>query len=1224
MVVASDTAAFALRYGAELQTEFGSDWQSLIVAGEYSGHLSNDGEELQLTSPDGGVVQDFTYSNAWYPATDGGGFSLTARDPSQSPALFGTSAGWNISGSISGSPGTAETNPIPLPGSIVINEVLANPILAGGDMIELHNTTGQAIDIGGWWVSDSSADRTMYHIAPDTLIAADGYFVLGDAANYGAGSGDPGVHTAFRLSPYGFTVAVSSNSGGAAGGYQVNQSFGATPAGISAGLLTDSTGGSDFVLLASPTFGASPSYLGAANVAAAYVSPIVIDEVMYDPAQPTAAEAAAGFTDSDDFEFIELYNRTDTTQSLENYYFGSGVGFSFGWYADGAPGENRTLESGATSTWTTDDLTAGSYTVYADFSLTDQNGDPVAADSAAQYTITFPGGSQIVTVDQNTAVNGQLALGTINTTGPGTVQVQLTRGATAKTSEWTLANQVEFVQGAQDVVVGSPALTSLATQSGLTTLAPGGYVVLVSDYAAFDSRYHVAANHIPVAGAFSGHLDDQGELLALDQAGPADPVTGFVPYYRTDLVNYSSTCALADGRGRRGAALIRLRPADYGNDVNNWLASNTGGTPGAANLGIDPLPPSVPTNLSAAAAVSPTRINLTWTASTDTRSDVDHYVIYRNGVSIGTTSLTSFSDASIQAATNYTYAVSAVNRDGYESDPSAPLVAALPGIVSYDWIDSKDIELYFSEPLSAGPATQVSNYALTGGVSIVGAALSRDNTRLTLTTNQAVAASTAYTLTLNNLTTVSGNQMPVSQQIGFTYQSPTGTILLQYWANLDGGVNVSDLTNPALNPNYPNNPTSTTALTSFEAPANTGQIDYGERIVGYIYPPTTGSYVFWIASDDDGQLWLSTDANPNNAVMIASVSSATGYRQWAASPSQQSAAITLVAGQRYYIYGLQKQGSGADNLSVAWQLPGTTFNTSTGTPIPGIYLAPYGNNLDLTPPAAPADLHAAVTGANNQIALAWTPVTDLAGGIDHYVIYRDGQAYATSATASFTDVSGINSQSRHTYQVAAVNYDGVQGAEFNRFERRAGRHRLDHHNQLDQRGGGVHRAGRSGLRASRRPLSNHRRDDLRRRLAIRRNHRVADHVGLGDRQPHADGQRRRDPRGDCTAAVVGHIRLCGAELGGDVLRGERQLQRNAWEPRPSPIADRHSGRSGLGPHCVAADDRLCRRCHHAGRKLRARQSVAGASRLRQLGELHDDRDRVDLYSGGGHLHLRRQ
>ena len=69
-------------------------------------------------------------------------------------------------------------------------------------------------------------------------------------------------------------------------------------------------------------------------------------------------------------------------------------------------------------------------------------------------------------------------------------------------------------------------------------------------------------------------------------------------------------------------------------------------------------------------------------------------------------------------------------------------------------------------------------------------------------------------------------------------------------------------------------------MTSFEAPTNTGVINYGQRVQGYLYPPTTGYYTFWIASDDYSQLWLSTTSSPTNAVEIASVNGWTNYRAW--------------------------------------------------------------------------------------------------------------------------------------------------------------------------------------------------------------------------------------------------------------------------------------------------------------------------------------------------------
>ena len=154
----------------------------------------------------------------------------------------------------------------------------------------------------------------------------------------------------------------------------------------------------------------------------------------------------------------------------------------------------------------------------------------------------------------------------------------------------------------------------------------------------------------------------------------------------------------------------------------------------------------------------------------------------------------------------------------------------------------------------------------------------------------------------------------------------------------------------------------------------------------------TGYYTFWIASDDNGELWLSTNDNPANKVKIAYVTSWTGSRDWsnADNPTQQSAQIYLQAGQRYYVEALQKEGGGGDNLAVRWQLPdGSWENDDSTIPIPGIRLSPYGG-VDVTPPTAPANVRATFTGGN-QVNLAWSPAVDPESGVDHYVIYRDGE-----------------------------------------------------------------------------------------------------------------------------------------------------------------------------------------------------------------------------------------
>ena len=161
-----------------------------------------------------------------------------------------------------------------------------------------------------------------------------------------------------------------------------------------------------------------------------------------------------------------------------------------------------------------------------------------------------------------------------------------------------------------------------------------------------------------------------------------------------------------------------------------------------------------------------------------------------------------------------------------------------------------------------------------------------------------------------------------------------GSILREVFSGI-GGSSLADLTN---SPAFPNSPTSTNFVTDFfEAPTDVEE-GYGQRMHGYIVPPTTGSYTFWISSDDEGALYLSTDENPVRSRLIANVPGWTGSRQWGNYAEQQSAPITLQAGKAYYVAALMKEGGGGDNLAVRWLRPG---GIDEG-PIPATYLLPWG------------------------------------------------------------------------------------------------------------------------------------------------------------------------------------------------------------------------------------------------------------------------------------------
>ena len=166
--------------------------------------------------------------------------------------------------------------------------------------------------------------------------------------------------------------------------------------------------------------------------------------------------------------------------------------------------------------------------------------------------------------------------------------------------------------------------------------------------------------------------------------------------------------------------------------------------------------------------------------------------------------------------------------------------------------------------------------------------------------------------------------MPLGAQQGF-YR--------EYYAGISGG-RVADLTAAAA---FPDAPTVEEVVNSqLETGVNVADY-YGQRVRALLTPTVTGSYTFWVATDDGGELWLGTDHLPASRRRIAYVSGWTNSREWTKEPNQKSSPIALTAGTRYYIEVLQKENTGGDNLAVAWQVPGTTATNV----IPAAVLTPF-------------------------------------------------------------------------------------------------------------------------------------------------------------------------------------------------------------------------------------------------------------------------------------------
>ncbi|NVO20460.1 MAG: T9SS type A sorting domain-containing protein [Bacteroidetes bacterium] len=238
-------------------------------------------------------------------------------------------------------------------------------------------------------------------------------------------------------------------------------------------------------------------------------------------------------------------------------------------------------------------------------------------------------------------------------------------------------------------------------------------------------------------------------------------------------------------------------------------------------------------------------------------------------------------------------------------------------------------------------AGQILTYSITSGNTSGAFTLNSSNGNLVVANTTALNYQTnpSFTLMVKVQDNGTGNLFSQAAIIVNLVQvsgcSATGYITYQIWNNIGNGIAVSALTS---NINYPNNPSSTSTLTSMEAATNQSN-NYGARIAGYICAPATGNYIFWIAADDNAELWLSTNNQPANKQKIAFHTGWTNSREWNKYTTQRSAAISLIQGQTYYIEALMKEASGGDNLCIGWLKPGQT-GTLPSEVVPGAVLSP--------------------------------------------------------------------------------------------------------------------------------------------------------------------------------------------------------------------------------------------------------------------------------------------
>ncbi|WP_167546579.1 lamin tail domain-containing protein [Stieleria maiorica] len=305
------------------------------IVGQYSGKLSNGGERIRIEDASGQEIADVNYGTGdpWPKWADGVGGSLVLENPADVP-VSETGKPYHYRGSVEfgGTPGSIEQRPF----GIEINEVLAHTDAPLHDAIELFNPTASEIAIGGWFLSDDGATPKKYKIPAGTTIQAGGYMLF-DEADF-----NPPLPNAQSLIPFalsgsdGDSVWLFTGDGNEPTGLEDHARFDATFNGVSQGLIPGSAG--RLVPLANRSLGMLNGTF--------QTSPIVVSEINYHPAPPTAAALAIDpFLSEQDLEFIELHNASAITIDLENWRLRGEGDFDFAADDQMAPGETVVLIS---------------------------------------------------------------------------------------------------------------------------------------------------------------------------------------------------------------------------------------------------------------------------------------------------------------------------------------------------------------------------------------------------------------------------------------------------------------------------------------------------------------------------------------------------------------------------------------------------------------------------------------------------------------------------------------------------------------------------------------------------------------------------------------------------------------------------------------------------------------------------------------------------------------
>lgn len=228
----------------------------------------------------------------------------------------------------------------------------------------------------------------------------------------------------------------------------------------------------------------------------------------------------------------------------------------------------------------------------------------------------------------------------------GTVRYEYDELGRLKTTVYLDGTEVSYTldaAGNRTNVATGVNTTPPSVPAGLTGSAPTSTQVNLS----------WLASTAPDAGTLQGYqiYRNGTRLAAVATSDPTvAPATSYTDTTTTCNTQYSYT----------------VSAYDYGNPPNNSGQS----TAWVVTTPIT-IPPSVPTGLTVVSATAG-QVMLSWAAATDSCGSSVAYRILRNGVQVGTSANTTFTDTAASGATSYTYTVQAADSVTPQPNVSAP------------------------------------------------------------------------------------------------------------------------------------------------------------------------------------------------------------------------------------------------------------------------------------------------------------------------------------------------------------------------------------------------------------------------------------------------------------------------------------------------------------------------------------------------------------------------